>query len=282
MNNKWIEVTSSCLTDSPPDFLTHLNYVEFMRLITNELTVGIKAHMSTPFLKKEPLVDKKINLIKLTLDNIEQEFQVIQREPEFAQVCVSWISVKSYYLIFNALIVLRYLRSGDKDSFYCSHTKLINELISELERGDLYFGAKGMNKIFDYPTLVSRKIKAGANIKTASINLGERYIQILKKIAQYKEQNFRYKKGIISARTKQNREAVNTFRSKMKINLFEFLYWYRIKANYRDMEFLNKNIPTDKFKEFYDEYYYLTQNIYLAFKKLINDTAMVRFHKPLI
>ena len=66
------------------------------------------------------------------------------------------------------------------------------------------------------------------------------------------------------------------------MNLCEFFYWYRIKANYRDLEFLNKDISGYKFSEFYRNYFELTLTFFNTFKNLINALAKIRLGKIIL
>ena len=63
---------------------------------------------------------------------------------------------------------------------------------------------------------------------------------------------------------------------------YEFFYWYRIKANYRDLEFLNQEIGVSDFYSFYKNYYELTNSFYNAFVNLINKLAKERIGDILI
>lgn len=227
-------------------------------------------------------MDKKITLINLTLKSLEQEYDIIQNEPEFAQVCVSWISVKSYYILFNLLIIFRYLIAQDQSSFYVSHHILQKEIVYLIKRGDLKFSESKFNQVLDGRSAISLKIKAGANIRQTAYDIEERTQQILKKIEAYKEEDYRIQKHIKTIRKKKDKNLVMLFRGKCNINLIEFFYWYRIKANYRDLEFLNKKIAIDKFVDYYNEYYQLTQNFHSAFKTLINKMALVRYSNEIL
>ncbi len=51
------------------------------------------------------------------------------------------------------------------------------------------------------------------------------------------------------------------------VSIYEFFYWYRIKSNYRDLEFLDKDIDDRQFRDFYKNYFELTVSFYEALKK---------------
>ncbi len=62
----------------------------------------------------------------------------------------------------------------------------------------------------------------------------------------------------------------------------EFFYWYRIKSNYRDLEFLDKDIDDKQFRNFYKNYFELTISFYEALKKLINVLSKIRLDKEIL
>jgi hypothetical protein len=278
----WTVIKEDYLSTNPLDFLTHLNYVKFMRLLSNKISLEIKPRLKKRFPKKDSRIDKKATLIKLILQNLEQEYTSIKKEPDFAQVCTSWISVKSYYLLFNLTMILRYLMTFDGNSFNCSHIKLLNEFTGHLQRGEVLFSEPKLNKVCTGEDALSEKIRPGANIKSRSFDPEERCNQLFKKIEQYKEENFRREKKIVNLRKKVDRQAVYGFRQKTRICLFQFFYWYRIKANYRDLEFLNRKISEENFYEYYSECYNLTKNFYKAFQNLIDEISTIRFGKNIL
>ena len=104
-------------------------------------------------------------------------------------------------------------------------------------------------------------------------------MQIIKKLAIYSLEEFKRSKNIRSFQSRENKKLRNNFLDSKQISICEFFYWYRIKANYRDLEYLNKDISDDKFKSFYCSYYELTRNFYKAFRELINSIAKIRLGK---
>ena len=129
---------------------------------------------------------------------------------------------------------------------------------------------------------MSLQIKPGANLRVVNINLNERIVQILKKLIDYKIENFQRKEGIRNFRSKKNIEKNKEFLEKDTVDIFEFFYWYRIKSNYRDLEFLDKDISDRQFCDFYRNYFELTSKFYTALKELINDLSRKRLSKEIL
>ena len=124
--------------------------------------------------------------------------------------------------------------------------------------------------------------KSGANIKIIDIDMEERVAQILKKLVRYKLEDIQREEKIKNFRSKKNRKIRDDFLTKNTVNIFEFFYWYRIKANYRDLEFLNKDISSKQFEEFYRNYFELTLYFFEALKKIINDLSKIRLGKIIL
>ncbi len=261
--------------NNPPDFITHLNYVSFLQELSQNLTLDCSININNE-IKVPEIVTKKINLIKLTKKGLEYEYKAVKENPEFAQICVSWISVKSYYLLFYITVILRYLISSDINVITDTHSSLIKWLNNSLKSKSLKFSKEEFNTVYSGIEIHKWKSTTGANIKRAAANKEERFLQILKKIQTYKEKDFMRVNKIANIRKKVNKEKFNEFLVKNNVTLTEFFYWYRIKANYRDLEFLDKEISIDHFSDYYCNYFELTNNMYSAFKTLIDKLCTKR------
>jgi hypothetical protein len=266
----------------PPDFMTHFNYVVCLNAISAELNIGCKLNIKNKINKESKMLQKKLNLTKLIKRNLNEEYETVKQNQAFAEVCVPWIAVKSYYLIFNLLLILDYLVSGQESFFNSSHERLLRRFKDRLGRKEIAFNKKIFNTSFQYSKVMSLQIKPGANLRVVNINLNERIVQILKKLIDYKIEDFQRKEGIKNFRSKKNREKKKDFLDKDTVNIFEFFYWYRIKSNYRDLEFLDKDISDRQFSDFYKNYFELTGKFYTSLKELINDLSSKRLNKEIL
>ena len=267
--------------ESPPDFITHLNYVTCLNMFSRDINISCNLSIRN-IISESKLLKKKINLIELTVKSINGEYQAIQQIPDFAELCVSWISVKSYYLLFNLLLILEYLLSGQDSFLNFSHKGLLEKFKKRLDQKEISFNEKIFNTNFQCIYLMNLKVTSGANIRMSGFNLTERFVQILKKLVNYKLEDFKRQNKITNFRHKEDRQKKKEFLENNTVNICEFFYWYRIKANYRDLEFLNNNISINKFNEFYQDYFELTFAFFNAFKKLINNLAKTRLGKTIL
>ncbi len=281
MKIDWKKIESEYETQNPPDFITHLNYVSCLNALSRGITASYNLSIKNK-INESKLLKKKINLIKLTLKSVNGEYKMIQQNPDFAELCVSWISVKTYYLIFNLSLILEYLLSSQESALSFSHKKLLRKFKERIGRKEIFFNKKIFNTNFQCSKIMNLQVKTGANIKIIGFNLKERIIQILRKLVFYKLEDFQREEGIKNFRSKKNRQKKKEFLENNTVNIYEFFYWYRIKANYRDLEFLNKDISSYKFSEFYRNYFELTFTFFNVFKELINNLAKIRLGKTVL
>lgn len=258
----------------PPDFLTHAHYVKYMRSLVDK---GIQLECKRQFSNKisnHPSIEKKLKLCRFTLDSLEGEYKKIQQDSEYAQLCVSWVSVKSYYLLFNLLLIVDYLISGESNIFHRNHKTIIDRFKNYVEDRVLIFSIPEFNMNLPSNTFYNvYKAKPGDNLRQVS---NERLLQILKKLVRYQVDDFQLKEKINNFRSRQAKLSRDAFLNSTKVNLFEFFYWYRIKANYRDLEFLDHQITDTDFKSFYDDYFMLTKAFHNCFQNLITELRSSR------
>jgi len=277
----WEKVKIEYEIKHPPDFVTHLNYVSCLNKISEGLSIGCNINFKKR-LKHDNQLAKKLTLIELTRKNLEEEYKVISTNPDYAEICVPWVSVKAYYLLFNLLLIIKYLLSGDSTSFISSHQKMLKDLKEYIKKKTICFNNDLVNEVHKAKDIQKIRFVSGCNVKIIDIDLNQRFQQILKKLLTYKIEDFQRKNHITNFKTKKDRAERDKFIEASDINICEFFYWYRVKANYRDLEFLDKKIGSHQFKNFYDNYYGLTINFYKALKNLINELSIKRLGKEIL
>jgi len=274
-----VKLENTGWTISPPSFRTHLNYVSCMNRISKGIKIKVNLKVKNKIKKNENL-SKKLNLIKLIKKSLEEEYKIVSENEEFAEVCNTWIAVKSYYLIFNLCLILCYLiNTGNSLDF--SHKHVLNKIKNLIKSNKITFNKGEFNKLYPCKNALEFKIERGEALKK-DIDDNRRIKSIVKKLANYKLIDFKRSKEIPNFRKKINRKKRDDFIKEKTINLFEFFYWYRIKANYRDLEFLNAEVSERDFFNFYESYVKLTTNFYFAFKKAINDLSEKRLEEQII
>lgn len=259
-----------------PDFVTHANYLHFMSENSKglELSCGLNINKKMALDKR---VSQKIKLIELTLENLEEEKGNIDKYPDYSIVCVSWVPVKTYYLIFNLLILIEYLITASDSYLTITHSALFGSFREMLGDKKVRFNKDLFNEICSVGDVERWQIPPWENIKRNTANPELRYKQIVKKLVQYSKDEYKRTHKIKRLSGERKNEFETT-----KINICEFLYWYRIKANYRDMEFVDKGVQVSDFVSFYKDYYDLSINFYSAMKDCINSLATKRDNKILL
>lgn len=264
-----------------PEFTTHSNYVKFLRELCEGTEIKSKRSIKNR-IKHNRVLDKKIYLLELTLEGLRQEYDIILKNPEYALVCASWISVKSYYVLFNMLLIIKYLFTGNESAFNSTHKGIMEELKEYISQEEIIFNKDELNSLHKAKDALSWTADIAANIKFVNVDKNERFLQIIKKIATYSLDEFKRIEKIANFRTKQSRRKKNNFLQNTYVNIIEFFYWYRIKSNYRDLEFLDRGVDEDSFKNFYQDYYELTRIFSKALGIFINDLSQKRLGKEIL
>jgi len=261
--------------DLAPDFSTHLNYVCCLNTISNGLKFQYNKNIRE-VINKSKYVQSKTTLVNITKRSLDSEYSTMQDNIEFAVVCVPWISVKAYYLIFTLYSLLFYLTDATEYYFTVSHKEFWKRLKDKLSNEELEFSVPDLNKCYDSATILSRKQSPGNNIRIRNVNNQNRCFQILKKLLIYKVEELQRQEKLKDFRSKKSKEIRDNYLAREKNNLCEFFYWYRIKANYRDMQFLDKKLSDEQFFSYYKNYYELTMNFYNAGVSLVNKLSQIR------
>ncbi len=259
-----------------PDFVTHANYLHFMYESSKNLELKCNLNINKQ-ITLDKRVSQKIKLIELTLDNLKEEKRNIEKYPDYAVVCVSWVPVKSYYLVFNLFILLEYLVTASERYLTITHSGLFNSFRDMLGDKKFRFNNDLFNQIHSVEEVWEWKIPRWENVKRNSANNDLRYKQILKKLVLYSADEYKRNRKIKRLSGTNKQEFIRN-----KINLCEFLYWYRIKANYRDMEFIDKGVEVGEFVSFYNDYFELSMNFYDAMKNCINSLSQKRLNRNLL
>lgn len=266
----------------PPDFITHLKYVICLANLSNNLGV-IHNFGKMGKINENRILEKKLKLVNLIIKNLSAGGKVIKDNPGFAEVCVPWVAVKTYYLIFNIFIILEYLVSGEESYLLnSSHEGLIKKIKLHVKNSEIVFDKKVFNQNIECLNALSFKAISGANLKIANINPNIDINSLYKKLVLYKLEDFQRREKIKDFKHKKDQAKKDKFLKENTVNLIEFFYWYRIKSNYRDLEFLDENIDDYYFVDFYKNYLKITINFYRPFKKIINELSMVRLGKEIL
>jgi len=172
--------------------------------------------------------------------------------------------------------------TGSEERLNSKHKDILRWFNNCIKNTELNFSNPLFNCV--YLCLDVRNIKSnpGENLRKNTFNIDARCKQILKKLVDYKVDDFKREKNIPNFRKKKHQAERDNFLKSNYVSIFEFFYWYRIKANYRDLEFLDTDIASPSFQDYYNYYFNLTMNTQAAFKQLINKLSKIRFNKEIL
>jgi hypothetical protein len=237
----WIEVYNPASDSLSVTFKTHLNYIKCMSRLTNGLIINI--HVSaTARLDPNP-IEKFESLSHITQVSIKGEKDACDKEKAYAQVASPWIPVKCYYYLYYLESVFLYLLSGSIVGFHHGgHYKVKHSILELLKNGQISLScthATSLAKVTDWATANGFNATIGSTISANYHNLSSCDDSLRKKIAEYIELDWKQQNRILNYRTLQARTKKTTELLPKEFCLLDYFYWMRIKANYRDIDFLD-------------------------------------------
>ena len=263
--------------EESPSFKVQYNYISCLNEHSKELKIENNLHLKRK-IRYDSELEKKVNFVRQIKNGLDREYNICLEKNDFSKTANMWIPMKSYYLMFNLWLV-QYSIMKDI-GVNVSHSKLIKYLKKSISDGEISFNKKEFNTCYSHKETLDFRLRKGEVLKKEYDN-EKIFKSLLKKITKYKLDDYKRKYKIKNFRSKKSKEQRDKFDND-KVNIIEFFYYYRIKANYRDLNFLDHNIDDKNSFEFYRNYYELTINFYTAFKNLINNLAKKSGKYPLI
>lgn len=221
-----------------PAFATHLNYIKRMVKHLDGCTVTIRSFGTHQL--KTSIFSSFIKLYSVTDISIRQDVDFAKNESGFALVAVPWFPVKSYYSLYYLESILLYLIDGSVAGFTHGGHKRVRARITQLIlEGKITFSKIELNNIRTVQSCFSfATISSGANTHASFWLRNECDESIMKKLAEYNLNNTKFSQGW-NLKTKKDRLKKDGYIVKEKIGLMDVFYLYRIKANYRDMDYVD-------------------------------------------
>lgn len=238
-------------------FRTHLNYVRCLENLLSSSTLTVSQPRGT-FVRQSQEVNRFINLYKLTVRSIAKDRELSIQDPAIAVILTPWFPVKCYYALYYLESVLLHLIDGGMHGFrQGGHTRVRKMMKNHIDSGVISFSCAPLNNT---PTLqqISALPTAPSGITTrASYFTDTRCADSLaKKLSTY---NLHNAKSVNrwNLRTPAGRAAKNQYISTEKLMLVDFFYWYRIKANYRDLDYIDfeRGLSEQEVFEYMSHYY---------------------------
>lgn len=229
---------SKPLDSSKASFRTHLNYIKCFNRLLSDCTLTVLRKESP--VKRTDDITRFQKLYKVTLKSIEKDIELIKEDSEFAVIAAPWFPVKCYYALYYLESILALLLTGCATGFdRGGHTGIRKHIYILVNSRNYSFSVAELNRVY-FLTEISKlpSINSGCNARTNYWETTKCVNSIAKKLMEYKllEQK-RSKKW--NLRKKTDKEARNKFIGNGRLMILDFFYWYRIKANYRDLDYID-------------------------------------------
>lgn len=241
-----------------PDFRMHLRYTTLIALLSNNLKITSTIIPKLCGSNGKKLLSDKINLLRLTKKSIEQDYEMVNSNSNYAFIAILWLPIKSYYLIHHLLCLLIYIITGQKLSLIKSHKKSLEFFTKKIGSSEIVFSHPLLNKTFD-EGILNFGTKRGINLKLDTPD-DIIYQLLMKKVVKDKIDAYKNTLGP-SKKYSKNRKIIDKFKKEIDVSIFDFFYMMRIKMNYGDASFINYTSLIDA-KLYFERYYELTINFY--------------------
>lgn len=255
-------------------YTTHFNYINCLCSLTKNLKLEYDKNLNNKDLTK---IDTKLNLIKLTKRSIEDELNIVRVDKEYSYASTSWLPVKSYYLVYNMLLTIEYCIDVQDIVFNKSHTACMDYFTKKLKNGSIKFSNHLLNEVFDY-SIVNKKFVSGSNLSPKT-PIDDMYEMAMRKIAGYKCNEWKRNNNIKNLRSQKNKKAFSNYEKTFSVSIFDFLYYMRIRSNYRDFAFV-EGVSIDETAKYFETFYCFTMNLTSALEglkdNLINQRSLIK------
>lgn len=218
-----------------PAFLTHLNYIKRMKSLFNGCTLTVCFRGGA---RPTSEMNRFWKLYKLTLKSIEKDIELAQEDSVFAVIAAPWFPVKCYYALYYLESILMYLIDGDPVGFRNGgHTGIRKKFYTLINTDAIAFSDTGLNHVYSLTQIRDLPaIAPGRNTSESYWQKQECTDSIAKKLMEYKLHDAGRKWNL---RTKKGQGEKKQFIDTGSLMLTDLFYWYRIKANYRDLDYID-------------------------------------------
>jgi len=223
--------------------------------------------------RKNSEVAKFQKLYKVTVKSIKKDIELAKEDPEFAVIVAPWFSVKCYYALYYLESVLVNLIDGCAYGFdKGGHSGIRKKVYSLTSGGTVSFGQSDLNVVHNLTQVRNMPaIHVGQNTQSDYWQKNECTQSLAKKLMEYKLHDAKIGKKW-NLRTKKHQTEQKQFIATEQLMLVDFFYWYRIKANYRDLDYIDfeNGISSTEVLEYLEAYNKAFNNYRTGLVKQIN------------
>ncbi len=248
--------TNTPLGSSKASFRTHLNYIKCMgKLISNS---SLSASLVGTPARRNVDINRFRKLDKVTRQSIKKDIELARQDSAFAVIAAPWFPVKCYYSLYYLESILVHLIDGTVSGFgKGGHAGVRKRIYSLIDAGKLSLGTTELNHVYGLTEIQAfPAISPGLNARYDYWRKTECPNSVAKKIMDYKLHDAKLGRKW-NLHTNRGRTEQRQFIANERLMLLDFFYWYRIKANYRDLDYIDfeNGITELEVLEYIEAYY---------------------------
>lgn len=243
IDNKVMLITPAVRLQRSKEYATHFNYAHCMVGMMHDLSITVPIDKTAVINEGES--KRFLKLAKLTEKSIEGEVLSCQSEEDYSQIVAPWIAVKCYYRAYYLESVLIHLVSGTDEVYKNGGHNYVRKIIhSYCKVGYFDSHFKKAEEVVNASVALGHTISAGGNLSAKYYLTDDCVKSVRRKIADYGLEHWKKNSGYKNFRSNKARAALSAYISRSEHSLFDYFYQMRLKANYRDSDFLDFAIIT--------------------------------------
>lgn len=271
-----MSLTVSRSTNMPQDFITHMNYAYCMNGMAHGVAINVplNSNASIDLIKCR----KFIKLAKINRFLINSEIKACKIDADYAEIMAPWVAAKTYYRLYYLEAVLINLSLGYDQVFKNGGHAFTRKVMTGFcKSGYVTSKLKNLEVVVSLEDANKHKIKIGSNISKSYYCTDECIKSVRSKIADYIEEQWKSNEGIQKYSTQALRTKRDQFKASHDICMIDFFYQMRLKANYKDLEYLNFDLLTpEQLREYVTIYTSAAEKYAKALSVAIADLAKLR------
>ncbi|CAN5691617.1 hypothetical protein BH11PAT2_BH11PAT2_04610 [soil metagenome] len=230
--------SSNTTLSSKASFSTHLNYVKYLE--STLLACTLSAVPTGMNQRKVADMERFRKLSNLTLKSVKKDIELAREDAAFAVIAAPWFPVKCYYTLYYLESILCHLIDGSTGGFgKGGHGSIRKRIASLVSSGHLVFSSPELNTIYGLAEIKKLpSLQPGLNTRSDFWKNASCSHSLAKKLMEYKLADARLANKW-NLHTKKHRDAQNALISTDSLMLPDFFFWYRIKANYKDIDYID-------------------------------------------
>ena len=231
-------IRTTPLDSSKASFRTHLNYIKCLEKLLSNSTLSV--FPMGIFTKRTTEISRFHKLFKVTLKSIKKDIELAREDSAFAVIATPWFPVKCYYALYYLESILTHLLDGSVQGFgKGGHAGIRKKIYSLVDTGAIVFSVSELNRIYDLTQIRAfPAINSGQNARFDYWQKTDCVNSVAKKLMEYKLHDAKIGRKW-NLHLKKHQEDQKEFIKNEHLMIADFFFWYRIKANYRDLDYID-------------------------------------------